>query len=140
MADPGTVISIVSLAEQLLQGLKSLHTFFGDIKDAPTDIQKFTQELDSTAAVLDKTLDQLNTINPDNRNTLLETAVQNCAESVTKLEDLTRPLQVKGQDKQAKRIWKQIATAFKKEDFQKHISMLHGARLNIIAAQGTWAM
>lgn len=140
MADPGTVIGIVSLVGQLLQGLKSLRTFFGDIKDAPSDVQTLTQELSSTEAVLNKTHDQLNNNNPDNRNTLLETAVRNCAEQVSKLEDLTRPLQVKQRDGQIKRIWKQIATAFKKEDLQKHIAMLSRARLDIIAAQGAWAM
>ena len=140
MADPSTVIGIVSLVGQLLLGLKSLHTFFGDIKDAPSDIQNLTHELSSNEAVLHKTLHQLNTINSDGRNTLLETAVRNCVEHVTKLENITRPLQMKGRDGDIERVWKQIATAFKKEDLQKHFAMLHGARLNIIAAQGAWAM
>lgn len=140
MADPGTVIGIVSLVGQLLRGLKSLHTFFGDIKDAPSDVQTLTQELSSVETILNKTLDQLNTINPNNRNTLLATAVRNCAEHVSGLENLTRPLRLKGHDGSIKRMWKQVATAYKKEDFQNHIAMLHGARLNIIAAQGAWSM
>lgn len=140
MADPSTAIGIVSLVGQLLQGIKSLRTFFGDAKDAPSDIQTLTQELSSTEAVLDKIHDQLNTIDPDNCNTLLETAIRNCTEHVKKLENVIRPLQVKGRDGQIARIWKQAATAFKKEDLQKHLDMLHGARLNIIAAQGAWAM
>ncbi|MCJ1270791.1 hypothetical protein MMC22_010688 [Lobaria immixta] len=140
MADPSTVIGIVGLVGQLLLGLKSLHTFFGDIKDAPSDIQNLTHELSSNEAVLHKILHQLNTINSDGRNTLLETAVRNCVEHVTKLENITRPLQMTGQDGEIKRVWTQIATAFKKEDLQKHFAMLHGARLNIIAAQGAWAI
>lgn len=140
MADPGTVIGIVSLVGQLLRGLKSLHTFFGDIKDAPSDVQTLTQELSSVETILNKTLDQLNTINPNNRNTLLATAVRNCAEHVSGLENLTRPLRLKGHDGSIKRMWKQVATAYKKEDFQNHIAMLHGARLNIIAAQGAWSI
>lgn len=137
MADPGTVIGIVSLVGELLQGLKSLHRFFADIKDAPSDFQALAQELSITEAVLVKTLDQFNIMN---RDILLETAIRNCGAHVTKLESLIRPLQVKGQDGKFRRNWKQIATAFKKEDFQKHIAMLHSARLNIIAAQGAWAM
>lgn len=60
-------------------------------------------------------------------------------EHVTKLENITRPLKTKGRDG-VTRVWRQIATAFKKKDPQKHAAMLHAARQNIIAVQGAWTM
>lgn len=141
MADQDTMFGIVSLVWQLSRGIKSLHAFLGDIKNASSDIQTLMQEMSSKVGVLDKLLDRLNTINPKDRNTLLVTTVRNRMEHVTKLENITRLFQMKGRDGQIKRVGTQVATVFKNESIQKHIAMLlRSAPLDIFAAQGTWVM
>lgn len=131
------MIGIVSLAGQILRGLKSLHTFFEDIKDAPKDIGDLKSELVSIQAVLDKILDQFKVIDFKSCNVVLDLAMRNCADQIMMLENMIRQFRSHGK---ISKVWKQMSAAFKKESIQKHVSMLHSARLNLIAAQGTWAM
>lgn len=149
------------LAGQVAQGVKFLHSFFGDIKDAPADIASLVAEL-ATLRLL------LNNISPS-RNIMafsaasgicpeestiptssqgfsiplseklmteeLRPALDHCELWVNKLQQLVLLYEPSAKLSKRKRVWAQIHIALRKKKFQTYIEGLERAKSMLQQAQ-----
>lgn len=149
------------LAGQIAQGVKFLHSFFSDIKDAPADIASLIAEL-ATLRLL------LNNISPSRDGMALSAASGICPEEstipissqgfsiplseklmieevrpaldhcelwVNKLQQLVLLYEPSAKLSKRKRVWAQIDIALRKKKFQKYIEGLERAKSMLQQAQ-----
>ena len=134
MADPlgvaASVASFVSLACQAAQGIKFLHSFLGDTKDTPIDIQTLAIELQMIGGLL-KEIQRQNTEN----DPTMRKAINSCKRWVDELDSLVRRYDPSGGKTHFDRRWLQINTALRKKKFGKYIHGLERAKMMLLHAQ-----
>jgi hypothetical protein len=128
MGDPlsaaGSIVAFVALAGQALQGVKFLHGFFSDVKDAPGDVEILKAELKLIGAIL-----QVVTCRPDDAQhcpALIE-SVHYCKSWIDKLENLVQSCEPKS-DKITARIWSQLSVTLRAKTLAKYIKGLERAK------------
>lgn len=121
-----SVLAFVGLAGQMVQGASFLATFFGDMKDAPEDVQMLAVQLKTLGTIL-QSLDVESV--DDGEDEALERiaeALACCKPWIDKLNTLIRrhntpDMFVAGRVK----LWSRMSTAFKKQKFSKYVRGLH---------------
>ncbi|KAH8769365.1 hypothetical protein F5882DRAFT_362532 [Hyaloscypha sp. PMI_1271] len=135
MAEPssvaGGVVSFIGLSGQVLQGIKFLHGFLSDIKDAPEDVKTLNAELKLIDTILEEVQRQDNDI--QQCPSMLE-AVNYCKSWVDKLEDLVRACEP-GNGKKMARLWGQLGIALRTKKLTKYINGLERAKSLLLQAR-----
>ena len=149
------------LAGQIAQGVKFLHSFFGDIKDAPADIASLVAELATLRLLLNAISTPQNIMAlsaasgicsedstvptssqdfsiPVSEKLMTEEvrpALDHCELWVNKLQQLVLLYEPNAKLSKRKRVWAQIDIALRKKKFQKYIEGLERAKSMLQQAQ-----
>lgn len=135
MAEIGTVLAVVSLIGQVLAGIQHLHLFFSNVRHAPEFIISLNRELVCMRIIVDRVRVQLNSSSSVSQYEPLDSALKNCAEPITRLQDLIKKNILRGSEKGLKRHWNQIYTVFKRKDFERRIAELERAKSSLVIAE-----
>ena len=125
----GSVVSFVGLAGQVAQGVNYLYNFFNSMQDAPNDIKSLAAEL----KILGTILDEVNRDVVD--SAALGAALQLCKDIVAELEGLVQKSNLTSKQSKVKRLWSQMSTAFRNEEFRKYIERLERAKTSLLHAK-----
>lgn len=134
MAEVGTALAVVGLAGQILEGVQYLHSFFSNVKNAPEFVGSLDRELVCIQDILKNIRDRSINPSPGSQNDPLESALKNCAEPITLLQDLIKENDLQGPERGLRRQWNQICTGFKRKDFARYIDQLERAKTNLLNA------
>jgi hypothetical protein len=127
----GRIVSFVGLAGQIAQGVNYLYNFFNSMQDAPSDIKLLAAELKIMGTILDEVdRDEVD-------SAALGAALQLCKDSVAELEGLVQKSNLTSKQSMAKRVWSQMSTAFRNEEFRKYIRRLERAKTTLLHATMT---
>lgn len=156
-----SVGGLIGLAGQIAQGVRFLHTFFSDIKDAPADIEALVAELTTLRLLLNKInplqgIENLSTTSaiyfqkstiptssqvsptPMSQQLLTEEvqpALDHCKLWVNKLEELVLLYEPSAKISKGKRLWAQINIALRNKKFKKYVEGLERAKSMLQQAQ-----
>jgi len=132
-----SVIAVVGLAGQVVQGCQTLRTLLGDFKNAPADIQHLMRELDAIHESA-KVAEQLEKKLEPNFRGKLDPALRLCFDTVeeirTKIENTNGVLKDKGSGKRA-RGWHRLKVVFGKQGIQAAVDKLSRAKTDLVVAQ-----
>jgi hypothetical protein len=116
-----SVVAFAGIAGQLAQGVSFLATFFGDLRDAPSDVQLLTLQLQTLGTVF-QSLDyrnapgQVQAVPPD-----VAAALIYCKPWIDKLDSLVRRFNdVDFEYSGRMRTWRTLSFAFRKKHFGKY--------------------
>lgn len=127
----GSVVSFVGLASQIAQGVNYLYNFFNSMQNAPSDIKSLAAELKILGTILDEV----------NRDVVvsaaLGAALQLCRDIIAELEGLVQKSSLTSKQSKVKRLWSQMSTAFRNEEFRKYIERLERAKITLLHAKMT---
>jgi hypothetical protein len=124
----GSVVSFVGLAGQVAQGVNYLYNFFNSIQDAPKDIKSLAAELKIVGTILDE-------VNRDVVDSAcLRAGFQHCKDIIADLDGLVQKSNLASKQSKAKRLWSQMSTAFRNEEFRKYIEKLERAKTTLLHA------
>ena len=127
----GSVVSFVGLASQIAQGVDYLYNFFNSMQNAPSDIKSLAAELKILGTILDEV----------NRDVVvsaaLGAALQLCRDIIAELEGLVQKSSLTSKQSKVKRLWSQMSTAFRNEEFRKYIERLERAKISLLHAKMT---
>jgi hypothetical protein len=127
----GSVVSFVGLVGQVAQGVNYLYSFFNSMQDAPSDIKSLAAELKLLGTILDE-------VNRDVADSAaLRAALQLCKDIITELEGLVQKSNLTSKQSRVKRLWSQMSTAFRNEEFRKYIERLERAKITLLHAKMT---
>jgi hypothetical protein len=127
----GSVVSFVGLAGQIAQGVNYLYNFFNSMQDAPSDIKSLAAEL----KILGTILDEVNRDVVD--SAALGAALQLCKDTVAELEALVQESNLTSKQSKVKRLWSQMSTVFRNEEFRKYIERRERAKITLLHAKMT---
>ncbi|KAL6715216.1 hypothetical protein ACLMJK_007480 [Lecanora helva] len=137
LAAAGGVIAVISLAGQVLSGLRFLDQFFGDISDAPDFILRLQQEIDILKAVLQAVAEYENTFSANEEQAIISLApsIRLCHFWVAKLERAMDKYTLMSSHSQVRRHWSSILHALQMPKVEKYVARLGQARMMLIQAQ-----
>jgi hypothetical protein len=125
----GSIVSFVGLAGQVAQGVNYLYNFFNSMQDAPSDIKSLAAELKLLGTILDE-------VNRDVVDSAaLGAALQLCKDIIGELEGLVQKSDLTSKQSKVKRLWSQMSTAFRNEEFRKYIERLERAKTALLHAK-----
>jgi hypothetical protein len=132
-----SIIAVISLAGQVVQGCQTLKTLVGDFNNAPSDIQHLMRELD---VILEsaKIAEKLEKSGGANLQAQLEPALRLCFDAVEeirgKIVDADTALKEKGSGRRT-RGWHRLKVVFGKADLQTAVDKLSRAKADLGVAQ-----
>ncbi|KAI9644401.1 hypothetical protein NHQ30_007758 [Ciborinia camelliae] len=131
LAAAGGVITVVSLAGQVVQGCKYLHTIFEDAKDAPTEVRLLNTEL----AIIDSISTKFATSAPDDAEH--RAALDFCNEAIYKLRDLVDKYSILTGT--GRRKWStRLGLALNNTKIMKYLNRLREAKGHLERFQTLW--
>jgi hypothetical protein len=129
----GSVVSFVGLAGQVAQGVNYLYNFFNSMQDAPNDIKSLAAELKILGTILDEV--NRDVVDSAALGAALGAALQLCKDIVAELEGLVQKSNLTSKQSKVKRLWSQMSTAFRNEEFRKYIERLERAKTSLLHAK-----
>ncbi|KAK4210884.1 hypothetical protein QBC37DRAFT_447353 [Rhypophila decipiens] len=133
-----SAVSLVASAGQLLQSAIVLHSFFKDIQDAPTHVQRLSDELDAIISILTKVKSSSRDDDPDLERVLglIQSAIENLSKTVISLR--LSPLESK-----TRRTWNTVKAVFKNSEISTLLNELERCKsmlLQVTQAQHSEAL
>ncbi len=150
----GSILSIVGVAGQILQGLTFLHGFFRDFRDVPEDIESLVQELDclealfrritvlaGQASISTEPITSASTAivpGPATSHGCLEElrpALKFCNYWVGILRDIVDKHEATVNASRLKRTWSKLHLAFRRERWSKYTAALQRGKFMVLHSQ-----
>ena len=132
-----SIVSLVTIAGQLIQSTKSLHQFWSSVKDVPTYLQWLTEDLKSIQEILESIQQQyIQSINTSEMTRACQ-ALQKCAFHLTNLKNLVEPLYARSSPDGKRKIWGLIKAVFDNSRIQLYRENLEEAKSALIIAQNS---
>jgi len=129
------VMSIVSLAGQVVLGCIALSNFLDDIRDAPAQIRSLASELNT----LRKTIDEMKLTTRDAVSEALVGALNDCSVCVAELQSLVGASELLGHRSTGTLMRSRIKVVVRKQRFGDAVERLGRAKLNLLVAQSSFA-
>ena len=126
-------VSIVSLALQILGGIKQLSDLWSSIKDAPKDINNLLNELELIASIL-MMVDECHEPTTPAKSTL-DQAKKYCQDAANSMNEVVKELKDGLETTGGKRRWAAMKAALKKEKLVQYRRRLEGAKSMLAIAQ-----
>ncbi|KAI2627803.1 hypothetical protein GGR54DRAFT_652638 [Hypoxylon sp. NC1633] len=117
------IISIIGFSGQLAQGSAFLYDFFRDVKDAPEDIKKISDELLIVTLILKEIQSSSTT-----ETASMGPALVYCEGVISDLSDVVKKLESTPNMRKGRRIWRHFKTGLRRSEIAKHLGRLERAK------------
>ena len=131
----GITASVVSLAT-LAEGAAFLYTFFRDIRDAPSNVKRLSDELRSITSIL-LTIQRSSTTT---QNPELEEALKLSNAVINDISTILKPLQQSSSMKRRQKAWKRFRAVLKHSDLTDRFDALERCKSMLLQCCSTAIM